>query len=92
MDKKTNNGLQNTTEKTYDLATLTPRKTGGALACLVVPAPQGTPVMRCLELFVIDNQDSFFKICMLDIWGKCRNDDSITEMLVEIHHNYHKQH
>jgi hypothetical protein len=48
MAKKTNNGLQNTTEKTDDLATLTSRNTGGALRCLAVPAPQGTPVMRCI--------------------------------------------
>jgi hypothetical protein len=59
MAKKTNNGLQNTTEKTDDLATLTSRNTGGALRCLAVPAPQGTPVMRCLVLFVIDKQNSY---------------------------------
>jgi hypothetical protein len=48
MAKKTNNGLQNTTEKTDDLATLTSRNTGAALRCLAIPARQGTPVMRCI--------------------------------------------
>ena len=32
-DKKTNSGLQNTTQKTKDRATLTPLKTGGELRC-----------------------------------------------------------
>jgi hypothetical protein len=35
MAKKTNNGLQNTTEKTDDLATLTSRNTGGRILAMM---------------------------------------------------------
>ena len=44
MAKRTNNDLQNITQKTKDGATCTPLKTGGAPEALAVPAPHVTPV------------------------------------------------
>jgi hypothetical protein len=48
-DKRTNNDLQNITQKTKDRATRSPIKTGGAPKGLAVPAPLVTPVVLLLN-------------------------------------------
>jgi hypothetical protein len=51
-DKRTNNDLQNTTQKTKDRATRTPLKSGinpGAPGGLTVPVPLVTPIVLLLK-------------------------------------------
>ena len=50
--KRTNNDLQNTTQKTKDRATQTPLNTGvksGTPDIVLVPAPHATPVVLLLN-------------------------------------------
>jgi len=71
-DKRTNNDLQNTTQKTKDRATRTPLKPGmnsGAPEGLTVPAPHVTPQLHatCCGYF-----ESFFTTMMIQILQSVR--------------------